>query len=53
MEQASGKQVTIQDLRPVGRHELLKQLPGVLTLIDSTIIDTLCTVASSSPDTPT
>src|SRR5215211_1475075 len=32
------------ELRPVGRHELLKDLPGRLTLVDSTVIDTLCTV---------
>jgi hypothetical protein len=35
------------DLRPVGRHELLKQLPGKLTLVDSTVINTLCTVAEA------
>lgn len=34
-------------LRPVGRHELLGQLPGTLTLVDSTVIDTLCTVAEA------
>jgi hypothetical protein len=34
-------------LRPVGRHELLAHLPGVLTLVDSTVIDTLCTVAEA------
>jgi hypothetical protein len=34
-------------LRPVGRHELLKHLPGTLTLVDSTVIDTLCTVAEA------
>jgi len=34
-------------LRPVGRDELLKQLPGTLTLVDSTVIDTLCTVAEA------
>jgi hypothetical protein len=34
-------------LRPVERHELLKQLPGKLTLVDSTVIDTLCTVAEA------
>lgn len=34
-------------LRPVGRHELLKDLPGALTLVDSTVIDTLCTVAEA------
>jgi hypothetical protein len=34
-------------LRPVGRHELLADLPGRLTLVDSTVIDTLCTVAGA------
>ena len=34
-------------LRPVGRHELLADLPGTLTLVDSTVIDTLCTVAEA------
>lgn len=34
-------------LRPVARHELLAQLPGKLTLVDSTVIDTLCTVAEA------
>ena len=34
-------------LCPVGRHELLKDLPGRLTLVDSTVIDTLCTVAEA------
>jgi len=34
-------------LRPIGRHELLKELPGKLTLIDATVIDTLCTVAEA------
>jgi hypothetical protein len=34
-------------LRPVGRHELLRQLPGTLTLVDSTVINTLCTVAEA------
>ena len=34
-------------LRPVDRHELFKQLPGKLTLVDSTVIDTLCTVAEA------
>ena len=34
-------------LRPVGRHELLADLPGVLTLVDSTVVDTLCTVAEA------
>jgi hypothetical protein len=35
------------NLRPVGRHELLAQLPGKLTLVDSTVIHTLCTVAEA------
>lgn len=35
------------ELRPVGRHELLGQLPGKLTLVDSTVIQTLCTVAEA------
>ena len=34
-------------LRPVERHELLSDLPGTLTLVDSTVIDTLCTVAEA------
>jgi len=34
-------------LRPVGRHELLSDLPGTLTLVDSTVIHTLCTVAEA------
>ena len=34
-------------LRPVGRHKLLSHLPGALTLVDSTVIDTLCTVAEA------
>ena len=34
-------------LRPVGRHELLKDLPVTLTLVDSTVINTLCTVAEA------
>jgi Transposase DDE domain len=36
-----------QGLRPVGRHELLGQLPGTLTLVDSTVLHTLCTVAEA------
>jgi hypothetical protein len=35
------------ELRPIGRHELFKQLPGKLTLVDSTVIATLCTVAEA------
>lgn len=34
-------------LRPIDRHDLFKQLPGKLTLVDSTVIDTLCTVAQA------
>jgi hypothetical protein len=34
-------------LRPVGRHELLADLPGRLTLVDATVIDTLATVAEA------
>jgi hypothetical protein len=34
-------------LRPVQRPELLRQLPGKLTLVDSTVVDTLCTVAEA------
>lgn len=36
-----------KDLRPLDRHELLKQLPGKLTLVDSTVINTLCTIAEA------
>jgi len=35
------------ELQPVGRHELLGQLPSQLTLVDSTVINTLCTVAEA------
>jgi hypothetical protein len=35
------------ELRPVGRDDLLRQLPGKLTLVDSTVINTLCTVAEA------
>lgn len=41
VDQLAGK------LRPVGRDELLRQLPGKLTLVDSTVINTLCTVAEA------
>jgi DDE family transposase len=34
-------------LLPVERQKLLKDLPGVLTLVDSTVIQTLCTVAEA------
>ena len=35
------------ELLPVQRHELLRDLPGRLTLVDSTVIQTLCTVAQA------
>lgn len=35
------------NLRPVGRPDLLRDLPGKLTLVDATVIDTLCTVAEA------
>jgi hypothetical protein len=35
------------DLRPIDREGLLKDLPGKLTLVDSTLIQTLCTVAEA------
>lgn len=35
------------ELKPVDRHELLKSLPGRLTLVDSTVLQTLCTVAEA------
>ena len=35
------------ELQPVERHALLRQLPGRLTLVDSTVIQTLCTVAEA------
>ena len=41
VEQLAGR------LRPVGRHELLKDLPGRLTLVDATLLQTLCTVAEA------
>jgi len=34
-------------LLPVGRDELLGQLPGKLTLVDSSVLRTLCTVAEA------
>lgn len=34
-------------LLPVEREALLKQLPGTLTLVDSTVLHTLCTVAEA------
>ena len=34
-------------LLPVDRERLLRQLPGKLTLVDSTVIQTLCTVAEA------
>lgn len=36
-----------KDLLPVQREALLKALPGKLTLVDSTVIRTLCTVAEA------
>lgn len=36
-----------KDLLPIDRHGLLKDLPGKLTLVDSTVIQTLCTVAEA------
>src|ERR1022692_606965 len=36
-----------KDLLPVEREALLKDLPGKLTLVDSTVIRTLCTVAEA------
>jgi Transposase DDE domain len=36
-----------KDLLPVQRAALLKDLPGRLTLVDSTVIRTLCTVAEA------
>jgi hypothetical protein len=36
-----------KDLLPVQREALLKDLPGRLTLVDSTVIRTLCTVAEA------
>ncbi len=35
------------DLLPVERDTLLKQLPGKLTLVDSSVIQTLCTVSEA------
>lgn len=35
------------DLKPINRHELLRQLPGKLTLVDATVIDTLCTITEA------
>src|SRR3954469_19543830 len=34
-------------LRPVRRPDLLRDLPGTLTLVDSTVIQTLCPVAEA------
>jgi hypothetical protein len=36
-----------KDLLPIERPALLKDLPGILTLVDSTVLDTLCTVAEA------
>ncbi len=35
------------ELRPVGREEWFRELPGKLTLVDSTLLKTLCTVAEA------
>lgn len=35
------------DLKPIDRHELLKQLPGKLTLVDSTVLRTLSTITEA------
>jgi hypothetical protein len=35
------------DLQPVERAKLLKDLPGRLTLVDSTVLRTICTVAEA------
>lgn len=34
-------------LRPIGRNKLLERLPGKLTLVDATVIDTLCTITQA------
>lgn len=44
--QAVVDQLTAQAL-PLDRDALLRQLPGQLTLVDSTVIQTLCTVAEA------
>ena len=36
-----------KDLRPVRRPDLLRDLPGTLTLVDSTVVQTLCTVTEA------
>ena len=36
-----------KDLLPIERNELFKALPGKLTLVDATVIQTLCTVAEA------
>jgi len=36
-----------EGLLPIQREALLKELPGKLTLVDSTVIQTLCTVAEA------
>ena len=36
-----------RDLKPIDREELLKQLPGKLTLVDATVINTLCTITEA------
>jgi hypothetical protein len=35
------------EMRPVDRDELFKELPGRLTLVDSTVIQTLCTITEA------
>jgi len=35
------------EMLPVERREFFRELPGKLTLVDSTVIDTLCTVAEA------
>ena len=46
MLQGVVEQLTGQ-MRPIDRQELLRHLPGQLTLVDATVIDTLCTVAQA------
>jgi hypothetical protein len=36
-----------RDLLPIERNELFKGLPGKLTLVDATLIQTLCTIAEA------
>lgn len=46
MLQGVVEQLTGQ-MRPIDRSELLRQLPGRLTLVDATVINTLCTIAQA------